>query len=102
MELFGDNFERYDHVEDDVPKVTLNGPAPPTSQVGKATKGKLAAKSTGLTYQFQIMESIGVPRAQVKKFADPYYWLSYFPPICKVCCALQTNSFLTPHLTPGR
>ncbi|KAG6374049.1 hypothetical protein JVT61DRAFT_4689 [Boletus reticuloceps] len=83
MDLFGETFERYDpDAEDETPKVTPNGPAP-TAQVGKATKGKVAAKSTGLTYQFQIMESIGVPREEVKKFADPYYWLSYFPPICK-------------------
>lgn len=85
MELFGENFERYDpDAEDETPKATQNGPLP-TAQVGKATKGKVAAKATGLTYQFQIMESIGVLREEVKKFADPYYWLSYFPPICKVC-----------------
>ncbi|KAF8556757.1 leucyl-tRNA synthetase [Imleria badia] len=82
MELFGENFERYNpDAEDETPKVIHNGPVQ-TTQVGKATKGKIAAKSTGLTYQFQIMESIGVPREQVKKFADPYHWLSYFPPIC--------------------
>ena len=49
----------------------------------KAKKGKVVAKSTGLTYQFQIMESIGVPRAEIKKFADPQYWLHFFPPIAK-------------------
>lgn len=27
------------------------------------------------------MESIGVPRSEIKKFADPQYWLTYFPPI---------------------
>ena len=30
-----------------------------SSDPSKAKKGKLAAKSTGLQYQFQIMESIG-------------------------------------------
>lgn len=49
----------------------------------KAMKSKVAAKSTGLTYQFQIMESIGVPRSEIRKFADPYYWTSYFPPIAQ-------------------
>lgn len=98
MELFGENFERFDpSVEDETPKVTENGSAPPTAQVGKATKGKVAAKSTGLTYQFQIMESIGVPREEVKKFADPYYWLSYFPPICKVCYTSEITSSLTSY-----
>ncbi|KAG8215233.1 hypothetical protein J3R82DRAFT_8779 [Butyriboletus roseoflavus] len=107
MELFGENFERYDPtVEDETPKVTENGPAPPTTQVGKATKGKVAAKSTGLTYQFQIMESIGVPREEVKKFADPYHWLSYFPPICKGDNNAMGNridwrrSFLTTDINP--
>lgn len=96
MELFGENFERYDpSAEDEATKPTENGPAQ-TAQVGKATKGKVAAKSTGLTYQFQIMESIGVPRVEVKKFADPYYWLSYFPPICKVRLPLRFISYLTP------
>jgi leucyl-tRNA synthetase len=54
------------------------------ARVDKAKKGKVSAKATGLQYQFQIMESIGVPREEIKKFADPYYWLEYFPPICIV------------------
>ncbi|KAF9238326.1 hypothetical protein BU15DRAFT_88395 [Melanogaster broomeanus] len=101
MDMFGENFERYDpEPEDEKPKST------PSAKVGKATKGKLAAKSTGLTYQFQIMESIGVPREDVKKFADPYYWLSYFPPICKDDNNAMGNridwrrSFLTTDLNP--
>lgn len=61
-------------------------PAPTGDPVdkSKAKKGKIVAKSTGLTYQFQIMESIGVPRAEIKKFSDPLYWLTYFPPIAIV------------------
>ena len=35
--------------------------APPWA---RRPKGKLQAKSTGHTYQFQIMESIGVPRSE--------------------------------------
>ena len=35
-------------------------------------KGKIAAKTTGLQYQLQIMELMGVPREEIKKFADPY------------------------------
>jgi leucyl-tRNA synthetase len=50
----------------------------------KAKKGKLLAKSGTQTYQFQILEAVGVPRTEVKKFADPYYWLKYFPPIAIV------------------
>ncbi|KIK94180.1 hypothetical protein PAXRUDRAFT_828265 [Paxillus rubicundulus Ve08.2h10] len=107
MEMFGENFERYDpEPKDEKPKATENGPAAPTTQVGKASKGKIAAKATGLTYQFQIMESIGVPRHEVKKFADPYYWLSYFPPICRSDNNAMGNridwrrSFLTTDINP--
>lgn len=28
------------------------------------------------------MEATGVPRAEIKKFADPQHWLKYYPPIC--------------------
>lgn len=86
MELFGENFERFNaDAEDEQP---VSAPAPtestPAKPSDKAKKGKIAAKATGLKYQFQIMDSIGVPREEIKKFADPYFWLSYFPPICMV------------------
>ena len=80
MELFGENFESFRQEEDE----PVDSSASKNTAVGKATKGKLQAKSTGHTYQFQIMESIGVPRSEVKKFADPHYWLEYFPPIAVV------------------
>jgi leucyl-tRNA synthetase len=59
--------------------IETSNPSAPCAD--KAKKGKLAAKSMGHTYQFQIMESVGVLRSEVKKLADPYHWLSYFPPI---------------------
>ena len=80
MEMFGKNFENFGQEEDE----PTTSAASKSTAVGKATKGKLQAKSTGHTYQFQIMESIGVPRSDVKKFADPHYWLEYFPPIAVV------------------
>lgn len=107
LEMFGENFERYDETAGaEKPKPTENGSAAPTPAVGKATKGKVAAKATGLTYQFQIMESMGIPRSEVKKFADPRYWLSYFPPICVNDNNAMGNridwrrSFLTTDLNP--
>ncbi|KAF9477977.1 leucyl-tRNA synthetase [Pholiota conissans] len=82
MELFGPNFERFEEVQAEIEKAEAAKVAQEESTaVGKAKKGKLVAKSTGLTYQFQIMESIGVPRSEINKFADPLYWLTYFPPI---------------------
>lgn len=80
MELFGPNFENYREQEKEAPVPAANVENPPTN-VKKAKKGKIQAKSTNHKYQFEIMESIGVPREDIKKFADPYYWLTYFPPI---------------------
>jgi len=47
-------------------------------------KSKVAAKSTGEKYQFQIMQSSGVPINEIAKFADADYWLTYFPPLAIV------------------
>jgi leucyl-tRNA synthetase len=100
MEMFGPDFEQFDEeAQDEKPiKAAPNGPAVPSAAVGKATKGKIAAKSTGLTYQFQIMLSIGVPRTEVKKFADPHHWLEHFPPICKVCKLIAGQLCIFSHL----
>lgn len=76
------------------------------SNVAKATKGKVAAKNTGLKYQFQILESIGVPREDIHKFADARYWLDYFPPIAKDDCRAMgaridwRRTFLTTDINP--
>lgn len=86
MGMFGENFERYSEEAEDNKE-----PLPPASaEAGvpvakdKSKKGKLAAKTVAVKFQFQIMESIGVPREEIKKFADPYYWTRYFPPIAMV------------------
>ena len=102
--MFGENFERFQ------PEEVEEVPAPPSNPKegapDKAKKGKVAAKATGHKYQFQIMESIGVPRAEIKKFADPQYWLHYFPPIAKADnLALGTRidwrrSFITTDTNP--
>ncbi|KII84124.1 hypothetical protein PLICRDRAFT_179802 [Plicaturopsis crispa FD-325 SS-3] len=83
IELFGPNFERFSQeAEDNAHAASTATTDAPSAQVDKGKKGKLAAKATGHTYQFQIMESIGVPREEIKNFADPLHWLEYFPPIC--------------------
>jgi leucyl-tRNA synthetase len=94
MDMFGSNFERYeDEVEIEQNKEDEKAASVPDKDKTIAKKGKLAAKSTGLTYQFQILEAIGIPRSEIKKFADPQHWLAYFPPIAMVshtfcCCRL--------------
>jgi len=90
MELFGQDFERYEEVQAQIQRaaeaeeIKENEKDTTSDDKSKAKKGKLVAKSTGFTYQFQIMESIGVPRIDIKKFADPLHWLTYFPPIAIV------------------
>ncbi|KAF9496052.1 leucyl-tRNA synthetase [Pleurotus eryngii] len=92
MELFGPDFEEYEEVQDAEDQNAASTTVETSDAPGffsKAKKGKLQAKATGHTYQFQIMESIGVPRVEIKKFADPLYWLTYFPPIA----VADNNSF---------
>jgi leucyl-tRNA synthetase len=68
MEMFGQDFENYGQDQgEEVTPTDEPGNATPlattsttsSADPAKAKKGKLAAKSTGLQYQFQIMESIG-------------------------------------------
>ena len=73
ISMFGNMFEGYSN-QNDAPKPLVE------------KHGKAAAKSTGLTFQFQIMESMGVPRDEIHKFADPKYWCYFFPPIAMVYC----------------
>ena len=87
VEMFGSDFSKYkEEDEEEKPAVDTDASTSSVAQgnVGKATKGKLQAKSTGLKYQFQILESIGVPREEIHKFTDGRHWLDYFPPIAKV------------------
>lgn len=46
----------------------------------KGKKSKAVAKSGGLKYQWQIMQSLGLSDAEIAKFADENYWLDHFPP----------------------
>lgn len=87
--MFGPDFENYEKIQAELDKQAEAEKEKEDETAGmadksKAKKGKLVAKSTGLTYQFQIMESINVPRSEIKKFADPMHWLTYFPPIAVV------------------
>lgn len=41
---------------------------------------KVAAKTGNITYQWQIMQSMGIPDDEIAMFADPMHWLQYFPP----------------------
>ncbi|CAH1985511.1 unnamed protein product [Acanthoscelides obtectus] len=47
----------------------------------KGKKSKAMAKAGAAKYQWQIMQSLGLKDEEIKKFADPDYWLDYFPPL---------------------
>ncbi|PVH74062.1 leucyl-tRNA synthetase [Cadophora sp. DSE1049] len=46
-------------------------------------KGKSAAKTVKMTYQFQIMQSLNIPHEDIHKFADAQRWFQFFPPLCQ-------------------
>ena len=81
--MFGPLFEGYKEPEPIAEMEDLSiTETDPTKK--KAKHGKLAAKSTGLTYQFQIMQTMGVSLEEIQCFADPSYWIHYWPPIATV------------------
>jgi leucyl-tRNA synthetase len=81
MEMFGQEFENIEPAEQDVDEVpTAESSNPSAPRVNKGKKGKLAAKSTATHISSNLL-SLSVFSSEVKKFADPYHWLTYFPPI---------------------
>ncbi|OWB65780.1 hypothetical protein B5S30_g1111 [[Candida] boidinii] len=46
-----------------------------------AKKSKVAAKTGRAKYQFEIMQQLGIPLEEISQFADPYHWLTFFPPL---------------------
>ena len=92
IEMFGQEFERcpVDEVTETTDKAN-GGPPAPAQETTKedvtkftAKKSKAAAKvNVNLKYQFQIMLAIGIPVEEIHRFADPQYWLEYFPPLWK-------------------
>ncbi|KAI2616624.1 leucyl-tRNA synthetase, cytoplasmic [Hypoxylon sp. NC1633] len=86
VEMFGQEFERYREEQEPVAETVAKPTQREREDVTKFTakKGKVAAKSVKMKYQFQIMQAMGIPVQQIHLFADPAYWLEYFPPLCKL------------------
>ncbi|KAI5302366.1 hypothetical protein KEM56_000752 [Ascosphaera pollenicola] len=83
IKMFGTNFERFspeDQQEAPTPASAPEVKVDPSKFSSK--KSKAASKTAKLKYQFQIMLAIGIPLEEVHKFADPAYWLNFFPPLC--------------------
>ncbi|KAF4452476.1 leucyl-tRNA synthetase, cytoplasmic [Fusarium austroafricanum] len=107
VKMFGQDFGGY---KDDEPVVEEKAPAAKQTKEDitkfKATKGKTAAKSAKMKYQFQIMQAIGIPTEEIHKFADPQYWLQHFPPLCREdltnfgCRIDWRRSFVTTDANP--
>ncbi|KAH8687396.1 hypothetical protein BGZ60DRAFT_475400 [Tricladium varicosporioides] len=84
VKMFGQEFERYSD-EDSVSKTETPALNTHHEDVTKFTakKGKAASKVVKMKYQFQIMKALGIPTEEIYRFADPQYWLEYFPPLCQ-------------------
>ncbi|GKT99407.1 leucyl-trna cytoplasmic [Fusarium langsethiae] len=107
VKKFGQDFAGYKEEEEEVVEE-----APKAQQAKeditkfKATKGKAAAKTVKMKYQFQIMQAIGIPTEEIHKFADPQHWLQHFPPLCREdltnfgCRIDWRRSFVTTDANP--
>ncbi|KAK3370851.1 hypothetical protein B0T24DRAFT_627193 [Lasiosphaeria ovina] len=83
VEMFGRDFQRYkEKDEEEAVPVVPKGAKDDVTKFN-AKKGKAAAKTVKVKYQFQILQSIGIPMEEIHLFADPQYWLQFFPPECK-------------------
>lgn len=68
--------------------------------------GKAALKTVKAKYQFQVMLALGIPRAEIHKFAEAHYWLHFFPQLwqqhlIEFGCAIDwRRSFITTDVNP--
>ncbi|KAJ7217095.1 hypothetical protein GGX14DRAFT_602019 [Mycena pura] len=74
MEMFGPNFENFEVIQQKLDEeaeksVTKDGPI---------DESKGMAHKYGPVYQFQILHAFDIPTADIKKFADPLHWVTYF------------------------
>lgn len=85
VDLFGQNFEGYTNDETTEAAPTSKPANTAHEDVTKFTskKGKSAAKTVKMKYQFQIMKSLGIAQEEIHKFADPQHWFEFFPPLCQ-------------------
>ncbi|KAG5505304.1 hypothetical protein JIQ42_07511 [Leishmania sp. Namibia] len=87
---------------EDKPKTPVE--SKPTAAVGqhKSKRGKSGPAKP----QWVIMQSMGIPDSEIPKFADPQYWLDYFPPIAMEdlksfgCHIDWRRSFMTTERSP--
>ncbi|SCU95868.1 LAMI_0F04148g1_1 [Lachancea mirantina] len=105
VELFGADFAKAPVDEDEEPQDEVKQESEDVTKF-KAKKSKAAAKKGRGKFQFEIMLQLGIAREEIVKFADPYYWLTYFPPLCEEDCTSfgaridWRRSFITTDMNP--
>ncbi|KAK4955455.1 cytosolic leucyl tRNA synthetase [Elasticomyces elasticus] len=90
IKRFGQNFEKYSE-DEETPSKPNGATIAPVQAMNKkeditkfsSNKSKATNKNLKTNYQFQSMLAMGIPKEEIHKFADPEYWLEYFPPIWK-------------------
>lgn len=108
IKLFGEDFSGYNPDED-----VEEAPKAPTAKAAKedptkfsTNKSKANAKTVKKKYQFQIMETMGIPKEKVAAFADANHWLDHFPPLAtrdlsNIGCRIDwRRSFVTTDANP--
>lgn len=85
VKMFGTEFQNYKEEEEPVVEEVPVPAKAAKEDVTKFTakKGKAAAKTVKMKYQFQIMQAIGIPTQEIHRFADPQHWLEFFPSLCR-------------------
>ncbi|XP_038685743.1 leucine--tRNA ligase, cytoplasmic [Tripterygium wilfordii] len=58
-----------------------NEDAPAVLDKFRGKKSKVASKSGGQVFQWEIMRSFGLSDREISKFQNPYEWLQFFPPL---------------------
>ncbi|KAI0983106.1 hypothetical protein GJ496_005320 [Pomphorhynchus laevis] len=71
-----------------------------------SSKSKFLAKQGSSKSQWKIMQSIGIDNDEIGSFANPEYWLRYFPKVCRSDMDLMglkidwRRSFITTNINP--
>lgn len=108
IELFGEDFENVpeEGSEDLEPEPEKKVAAKLDVEKFSSKKSKAVAKTGRAKYQYEIMEQLGIPKSEIKKFADPTHWLTYFPPLCQDDCKMfgaridWRRGFITTDVNP--
>jgi leucyl-tRNA synthetase len=98
MDVFGPDIEKYEEVQSELDRIAIAEAEMETLKVTvinasnsvpvDKSKAKKRKDRRGEIYRIQIpisiMESIGVPCSEIRRFENPWHWLTYFPPLAVV------------------